>query len=125
MEIKEVSKKWKQSQIIPVVNRKKKSDVMVSFTKDGDHYVYGSGQVKNYKFDTIMEYQEHYVQDKATRIEWKDIATDKKYYSGIGLLNNICLGLGGEIQKAKKLQVKGRFTFVKIGNAVLLTISKN
>lgn len=99
--------------------------IKVSFTKDGDHYVYGSGQKNNYKFLATMEYSEHFKADKTTLIEWTCLEDNKKYYSGIGLLNNICLGNCGEIQESKRLQVKGKYTFVKVGQAVLLTISKN
>lgn len=117
-----------KEEVLIIDNDKRKKGkplVKVSFTHTGDHYCYGTGQVNNYKFVTTMEYQEHFKADKTTLIEWRCVNTDKKYYSGIGLLNNICLGLVGEIKESKKLQVKGKYTFVKIGSAVLLTISKN
>jgi hypothetical protein len=112
-------------EIITVKKKKGIPSIKVSFTKDGDHYIYGTGQVDNYKFMATLEYQEYVKAEKTTLIEWKDVKTNKKYYSSLGLLNNICLGNCGEIQKSKNLQVKAKYTFVKIANAVLLTISKN
>jgi hypothetical protein len=100
--------------------------IKVSFAKDGlTHYPYGTGQIDNYKFITTLEYQEYTKSDKRTLVEWKCIHTNKVFYSRMGLLNDVCLGLAGDIQESKRLQIKGKFTFTKSNNAVLLTISKN
>lgn len=113
-------------EIIECDTRKKGSpSIKVSFTKEGIHYPFGTGQVNNYKFLDTLEFVERTKEGKNVLIEWKSTSNDRTYYSAVGLLNNVCLGLAGTIQQARKLTVEGKFTFVKIGNAVLLTISKN
>lgn len=122
----DILKKWKSVDIEPPKKvRKKAEDLMVSFAKTGEHYLYGTGQVKNYKFEDILEYQEYFRHDKTSFIEWKSLTSGIKYYSAMELLNNTCCGLVGEIQQANVLTVKGKFTFVRRGNAVVLTYSKN
>lgn len=98
---------------------------MVSFTHEGHHYIWGTGKVKNYKFEDTLEYIEQFKNDKTSLIEWQSTLTGKKYYSGIKLLGRVLRGENGEIQQAKTLQVKGNYTFVRIGNGVFLTFSKN
>jgi hypothetical protein len=114
-------------EIIECDKRKKGvPSIKVSFCKDKlTHYPFGSGQVNNYKFLDTLEFVERTKEGKNVLIEWKSTTNDRTYYSAVGLLNNVCLGLAGEIKQAKKLTVEGKFTFVKIGVAVLLTISKN
>jgi hypothetical protein len=104
--------------------RKERAAIKVHFQKNGDHYIFGEGQKKNYKFTTVMEYQEQYKQDGVYLTVWRDTNTDKLFYSGKNVLNDACTGKEGELVAGSTLKVKASFTFIKVGSATLLTYDK-
>lgn len=81
--------------------------------------------VENYIFDETLFYSGYGLSSSTCHIIWED-RTGKQYRSSMELLDTILSGKD-RLDSRKflaGLQIRGRFTFIKRGSAIFLTLSE-
>ena len=80
--------------------------------------------VDNYEFEDSLTYVGYEGAASTLIIVWKD-ANGKEYRSSMALLHEVLNGLDlVSVYCGSKFSIKGKFTFVKRGSAIFLTLVK-